>query len=47
MPERIRVACVQLTAAPDKDAALELAERLVARAAAERRPESYRWPATA
>ncbi|HEY8627992.1 MAG TPA: carbon-nitrogen hydrolase family protein, partial [Gaiellaceae bacterium] len=34
MPERIRVACVQLTAAPDKAAGLEQAERLVARAAA-------------
>lgn len=34
MPERIRVACVQLTARADKAANLEQAERLVARAAA-------------
>ncbi len=34
MPERIRVACVQLTAGPDKAASLERAERLVARAGA-------------
>jgi predicted amidohydrolase len=34
MPDRIRVACVQLTAGPDKAASLERAERLVARAAA-------------
>ena len=34
MPERIRAACVQLTAGTDKAANLEQAERLVARAAA-------------
>ena len=34
MPERIRVACVQLTAGADKAANIEQAERLVARAAA-------------
>ena len=34
MPERIRVACVQLTAGTNKAAGLEQAERLVARAAA-------------
>jgi predicted amidohydrolase len=33
MPDRIRIACVQLTASPDKAANLERAERLVARAA--------------
>src|SRR5437763_14651747 len=34
MPDQIRVACVQLTSRADKAANLELAERLVARAAA-------------
>jgi deaminated glutathione amidase len=34
MPDRIRVACVQLTSGTDKAANLERAERLVARAAA-------------
>ena len=34
MPDPLRVACVQLTAGPDKAANLEKAERLVARAAA-------------
>jgi predicted amidohydrolase len=34
MPDRIRVACVQLTSGTDKAANLEVAERLVARAAA-------------
>jgi deaminated glutathione amidase len=34
MPDRIRVACVQLTSRADKAANLECAERLVARAAA-------------
>ena len=34
MPDRIRVACVQLTTRQDKAANLERAERLVARAAA-------------
>jgi deaminated glutathione amidase len=34
MPDRIRVACVQLTSRGDKDANLERAERLVARGAA-------------
>jgi predicted amidohydrolase len=34
MPDRIRVACVQLTSGRDKAANLETAERLVARAAA-------------
>jgi predicted amidohydrolase len=34
MPDRIRVACVQLTSGTDKAANLEAAERLVARAAA-------------
>jgi predicted amidohydrolase len=34
MPDRIRVACVQLTSGTDKAANLETAERLVARAAA-------------
>jgi predicted amidohydrolase len=33
MPDRIRIACVQLTASADKTANLERAERLVARAA--------------
>jgi predicted amidohydrolase len=33
MPDRIRIACVQLTASADKAANLERAERLVARAA--------------
>ena len=33
MPDRIRIACVQLTASADKSANLERAERLVARAA--------------
>jgi deaminated glutathione amidase len=33
MPDRIRIACVQLTASSDKAANLERAERLVARAA--------------
>jgi predicted amidohydrolase len=33
MPDRIRIACVQLTASSDKSANLERAERLVARAA--------------
>jgi nitrilase len=34
MPERIRVACVQMTSRADKAANLETAERLVAQAAA-------------
>jgi predicted amidohydrolase len=34
MPDRLRVACVQLTSRADRDANLETAERLVARAAA-------------
>ena len=33
MPDRIRIACVQMTSGPDKAANLEAAERLVARAA--------------
>ena len=34
MPDRIRVACVQMTSRKDKAANLEAAERLVAQAAA-------------
>src|SRR3954449_3941914 len=34
MPDRIRVACVQMTSRTDKGANLETAERLVAQAAA-------------
>jgi len=34
MPDRIRIACVQMTSRADKSANLETAERLVAQAAA-------------